>query len=84
MAESWKCSTQNIPKTGFKQLHLQHNPYFSVPQAFLLSFGGVTFDFLMLTLGNIKTNQEIQKKKPIIIVFFYYWEVLTIFVMSFA
>lgn len=64
MTESWKSSTQNTPKTGFKQLHLQHTPYFSVPQAFILSSGGLTSDFLMLGLGSIKANQEIQKKTP--------------------
>lgn len=64
MAGSWKSSIQNIPKSGFKQLHLQHTPYFSIPQAFRLSFGGQSSDFLMLTLGNIQTNQEIQKKNP--------------------
>lgn len=83
MAESWKSSIQNIPQTGRKQIYLQHILYFSVPQTFLLTFGGLTLDFLMLRVGNIKTNQEIQKKNSIS-VFFYYWEVLPIFVMWFA
>lgn len=45
MAESWKSSIQNIPQTGRKQIYLQHILYFSVPQTFLLTFGGLTLDF---------------------------------------
>lgn len=83
MAENWNSSIQNIPKAGCKQIYLQDILYFSVPQTFLLTFGGLTSDFLMLRVGNIKTNQEIQKKNSIS-VFFYCREVLTILVMCFA
>lgn len=71
MGESWKSSMQNIPQTGCKQMHLQRILYFSVPQTLLLTFGRLTSGFLMLRVGDIKSDQEIQKKNNIS-VFFYY------------
>lgn len=72
-----------MPETSCKQkVHPTQSLFFS-SSSLSRNFWKADSYFVMFGVGNIETNQEIQKKNNIS-AFFYYWEVLTIFVMWFA